>query len=203
MNHSQQQTLKKSFTQHLGDQTLNDDEFEKLEALMKNKSSLNIKNIIKYRVLYIAAFFILAFIASTLLINKTENLPQLIAEEVVRNHLQLKPLEVKTNSINDIRSYFTKLDFSPINSDLLKTSGLTLIGGRYCSLQGISAAQLRLSSGPDSAVQTFYQTEYRQDVFGLLPDIQRAQKPIEVYARGIKVKIWLEKGLLIALTEAP
>lgn len=72
--------------------------------------------------------------------NSIENMPQLIAEEVVSNHLHLKSLEVETASINTVRGYFTKLNFMPVESSLQALNKLQLIGGHYCSLQGITAA---------------------------------------------------------------
>lgn len=124
-----------------------------------------------------------------------------IATEVAKNHIKLKPLEIETNSIEDIRSYFNKLDFIPINSKLVNQFGLELIGGRYCSLQGITAAQLRVREPGSTTVQTLYQTEYRKDIFEDMPKLEEGDEPVDIYIKGIKVKIWVEKGLLFALTE--
>jgi len=133
--------------------------------------------------------------------DASKDMPQRIAEEVVKNHLKLKPLEVKAETINAIRGYFSKLDFMPVESSMLAGKGMQLIGGRYCSLQGITAAQLRMKQGRN--LQTLYQTQYLPDVFGQLPKLEKGEAPLIVYAKGIKVKIWVEKGLLFALTEAP
>jgi hypothetical protein len=130
-----------------------------------------------------------------------QTMPQQIAEEVVSNHLKLKPLEVKTGSINAVRGYFTKLDFMPVESSLQALNNLQLIGGRYCSLQGITAAQLRMKQGEN--LQTLYETEYVPDVFGDIPILEKGEEPQVVYAKGIKVKVWVEKGLLFALTDSP
>ncbi|NOY17659.1 MAG: hypothetical protein GXP23_12210 [Gammaproteobacteria bacterium] len=130
-----------------------------------------------------------------------KDMPRLIAEEVVKNHLKLKPLEIKAGTINAIRGYFSKLEFMPIESSVVSDEDMQLIGGRYCSLQGVTAAQLRMKQG--RSLQTLYQTQYLPDVFGYIPQIEKDESPLVVYARGIKVKIWVEKGLLFALTESP
>jgi len=131
----------------------------------------------------------------------SKDMPRLIAEEVVKNHLKLKPLEVKAKSISSIRGYFSKLEFMPVDSRMVAHEGMQLLGGRYCSLQGITAAQLRLKQGDN--LQTLYQTQYLPEIFGHLPDIGKGEAPLVVYAKGIKVKIWVEKGLLLALTDLP
>ncbi|GMR05915.1 MAG: hypothetical protein BMS9Abin25_0492 [Gammaproteobacteria bacterium] len=133
--------------------------------------------------------------------DASKDMPRLIAEEVVKNHLKLKPLEVKAETINAIRGYFSKLEFMPVESNMVSGKGMQLIGGRYCSLQGITAAQLRMKQGRN--LQTLYQTQYLPEVFGQLPQLEKGEAPLIVYAKGIKVKIWVEKGLLFALTQAP
>jgi hypothetical protein len=89
----------------------------------------------------------------------------------------------------------------PVESSLQVLNNLQLIGGRYCSLQGITAAQLRMKQGEN--LQTLYETEYVPDVFGDLPILEKGEEPQVVYAKGIKVKVWVEKGLLFALTDSP
>jgi len=86
-----------------------------------------------------------------------------IAMEVAPNHIKLKPLDVETDSMERIRRYFTDLEFVRVESQLLASSNLELLGGRYCSVQSV---------------------------------------PVVVNVKGISVRIWVEKGLLFALTEA-
>jgi hypothetical protein len=33
--------------------------------------------------------------------------------------------------------------------------------------------------------------------------LEKGEEPLVVYAKGIKVKVWVEKGLLFALTDSP
>ena len=127
-----------------------------------------------------------------------------IALEVAENHLKLKPMDLETQSMNDIRRYFSQLDFSPTNSGLMADQfalpeGL-MIGGRYCSIQGITAAQLRYK-GQDSALNTFYEVGYDEQVFGDLPNIDNGETPKEILVKGLKVTLLVEKGLLMALVK--
>jgi hypothetical protein len=148
-----------------------------------------------------AAVAVTTFMMSPFSGPNLENMPQLIAVEVVNNHLNMKPLEVKAATLSKVRGYFTKLNFMPVGSKLDAMASLQLLGGRYCSLQGITAAQLRLKQGKN--LQTLYQTEYISAVFGGFPYLEKGEEPLIVYAKGVKVKIWVEKGLLFALTDSP
>lgn len=89
----------------------------------------------------------------------------------------------------------------PVESSLQALNNLQLIGVRYCSLQGITAAQLRMKQGEN--LHTLYETEYVPEVFGDIPSLEKDEVPLVVYAKGIKVKVWFGKGLLFALTDSP
>lgn len=158
-------------------------------------------------------WYAMAGVAATLLVAVTllfthygvvpenDTLVAEIAAEVVKNHLKLKPLEVQTDSLEGIRDYFTRLEFQPVASTYLKDIGLELLGGRYCSLQNVTAAQLRFSKVGTDSVHTLYQVGYDPEIFRQLPDFDQGETPVSTYANGIKVTIWVEKGLLFALTE--
>ena len=130
-----------------------------------------------------------------------ESIEQRIAEEVADNHLKLKPLEVSTNLLSEIKHYFTHLNFSPITPAFLASSKQSLIGGRYCSIQGVTAVQLRLRDNKTGKVQSLYETDYDKNTFKNFPTLSDAKKPVTVYANGMKVHIWVEKDILFALTE--
>lgn len=124
-----------------------------------------------------------------------------VADEAARNHLKLKPVEIASNNMDDLRAYFQQLDFRPVQTTGVASAETELMGGRYCSLQGGVAAQLRLKS-PGGGLQTVYQTRYDPEVFGVMPNRDQGAAPISVVARGVPVSIWVEQGLLFALTGA-
>jgi anti-sigma factor RsiW len=128
------------------------------------------------------------------------DMPQQIAAEVARNHLNLKPLEVRTSDMDEIRRYFDRLAFKPVNSRLVADAGLRMIGGRYCSIQGIDAAQLRMLPAEGDEIQTVYQTVYDPELFKDLPRLENGDTPVDVTIKGLKVRVWVEKGVLFAMT---
>ncbi|PKG74625.1 hypothetical protein CXF86_11350 [Shewanella sp. GutCb] len=120
-----------------------------------------------------------------------------IADEVARNHVKMKPLEVQTQNLNQLREYFTQLDFTLVNSSLLDNSASKMLGGRYCSIQGLTAAQIRFKQDNGAPV-TLYEVQYDPSLYGELPVLEQGQQPIEQVVRGVEVSIWIEKGLLMA-----
>jgi len=194
--------LKQSVRDHLDLYSLSEEQLNKLEFLAEQNKPVTKRSVSVYpfAVAGAVAAFLLVFFLTPYLQDQS-GIQQKIAMEVVANHIKLKPLEIETSSIEGIRSYFKKLDFVPVNSQLVNQLGLELVGGRYCSLQGNVAAQLRVRKPGTNAVQTLYQTEYRKDVFENMPTLEEGDKPVDIHVKGVKVKIWVERGLLFALTE--
>lgn len=126
-----------------------------------------------------------------------------IASEVALNHIKLKPMEIKTHDMREIRAYFDRLDFVPLQSSLAEFNQLSLLGGRYCSLQGHIAAQLRFEDLTNGGSRTLYQTAYRPDYFPALPVLEQGESPLTTYANGVHTRIWVEKGVLNVLAETP
>lgn len=123
-----------------------------------------------------------------------------IVNEILTNHLNDKPLDLTTDSIEDINRFFVRLDFSPFLSTRINTAGLKPLGGRYCTLQGVIALQLRLVTA-DGRTVTYYQSRFDKRYFGELPDIEKGAEPGVVYERGVKLSIWRERGVVNALAQ--
>lgn len=133
----------------------------------------------------------------------SQDVSYLIAKEVAKNHMQLKPLEVSSNNFQKVSNYFYKLDFKPAPSAFLDRNNIrALQGARYCSILSVTAAQIRYKNA-DGKVVTFYEVGYDMDKFGNMPTISKAldgssTTPRVHYVNGMKVDIWVEKGLLMA-----
>ena len=199
--------LKPSVRHYFEQRALSADQLKRLEALMTVDAPgpVDRHHVAHSWVGWPAAVAIAALIAVVVWLPRApiDDTPmtERIAMEVARNHIKLKPLDVKTDNMDGIRRYFTDLEFAPVNSRLLASRNLALLGGRYCSIQSIPAAQLHISAADAQGVKTLYQAEYRKEVFGVLPVLEEGDRPIEVNVKGIVVTIWVEKGLLFALTE--
>ena len=131
-------------------------------------------------------------------VNHQADVSRLIAEEVSYNHLKMKPMEVSSTSLIDVRAYFNELEFSLSASEFVANSNLQLIGGRYCSIQGETAAQLRMQDKETGNIQLVYQAPYDKELFRKLPQLQEGQDPVRHFVNGIGVDVWVKKGILFA-----
>lgn len=131
--------------------------------------------------------------------------PRDIATEVVANHLKLKPLDIATHSMETVQGYFTQLDFSLIHhgsrGQQLNLSDNTLLGGRYCSVTGKPAAQLRYKQNGNIA--TFYQVDYDSKRYGEIPILEKNQAPLMLLVKGLEVSMWVEKDIFMILVSSP
>jgi len=193
--------LNKTLQEHLDSKSLKADQMQKLLA-MQNETAVPVETKSRLRMAWIgSAAALLLAVALLLLPQGSNNLIDELAVEVVNNHLHLKPLEVSGNELASISSYFTKLDFQPLASRYIEDLNLNLMGGRYCSLQGITAAQLRFKSVADNGIHTLYQVGYDPKIFKQLPQYDQGDSPVSTWSKGVKVTLWVEKGVLFALTE--
>lgn len=126
-----------------------------------------------------------------------QNIQLRIAEEVTTNHTRVKPLDVTSSSIDVVREQLPLLDFIVQRSSLLLSEGLELVGGRYCTLQGVIATQLVFRDRDGNRI-TLYQAAYDRQRFGDLPD-QPGEKPVIIDQRGTRISLWTEFGVVFAL----
>ena len=199
-----QKTLKKALAEKFEDVSLNQQQLEHLTQLQQNNLAKKTKNSQSKYITLVASllFVVLGFsIVKNYMVSVTTK-PMKIAQEVAKNHFKLKPLDVTASSIATVADYFELLDFKPVSSSIVIAGDYQLIGGRYCSLKGITAAQIRYTNQQSGKTETVYEVPYNAKLFGDMPDVINGEQPLNVYYNGLKVKMWQEKGLLIAITES-
>lgn len=127
---------------------------------------------------------------------------QRIADEVASNHLKMKPLQVEATEMATVQNYFNQLSFAPEHTQsFANNTQIALAGGRYCSIQGTKAAQLRYKDTATGAYITLFEAAYSAELFNELPHIDRGEAPVVTYTKGIKVSMWVEKGIVMVSTE--
>lgn len=193
--------LSKSMQNHLGKIELDPKQLAQLNSMQQelvvNKQPANL--LTKKIALSLVATMVLIITITFFAMQKS--MPQeywiaQIADEVAKNHLTPKPLEVVSNQILDVQNYFTKLDFLPISSQIFNQQlSKKLTGGRYCSIEGSRAAQLRFVEDKYNHT-TLFQTNYTGEFSDKLK-LHDNSTPITTYARGVEITIWQEKGLLM------
>jgi len=121
-----------------------------------------------------------------------------VAEEVTTNHTRIKPLDVTDASFETLRAHLAMLDFSLQYPNLPDIEKLELIGGRYCTLQGVIATQLVFRDAQGNRI-TLYQAGYDPARFGPIPDLAKQQTPAKLVRQGLEIQVWQQSGVLLAL----
>ena len=107
-----------------------------------------------------------------------------VAREIALNHAKAYPPDFVSGSYDELAGRMAKLDFRLSRPD--RDVG-TLLGARYCSLQGRVAAQLRLRDD-DGRPCTLYEVRALDGV-----------EPGEYSVSGLSIRLWREGDLLYGL----
>ncbi len=192
-------SLKQRVIEHLEARELDDDRFAELQRLQSAHPQAGTGS--PRRWLAVASVVVVVALGAMLTLLIPTDLTRDIADEVAIYHLKLRPLEVQGERLADLQPYFNELGFrlQPAAGRVIKTR---LLGGRYCSIQGKTAAQLRLQD-ENGDIQTLYQATYDRKLFGDMPQLQSGESPRVIQVRGLSVELWVDKGLLFALTREP
>ncbi|MEM1208210.1 MAG: hypothetical protein AAGI54_02990 [Planctomycetota bacterium] len=119
-----------------------------------------------------------------------EDITALAHAEIALNHRKQLDCEWETNDVGVLRRTMDKLPFNLRLPDGPGWAGYQLVGGRYCSLDGELAAQLRIT-GPDGKPCTLY---VLADVPGL-DAIDTAGASLG----DVRVETWRSRGLFDGL----
>lgn len=118
----------------------------------------------------------------------------LVATEVAKNHQKYLEPEHASDRFEQVQAALPRLGFAitPTRKEML--AGLTLTGGRYCSVQGELAAQLSLQDQAGRRC-TLY-------VAPLTEHLREAQ-PGVLDVAGVEIQIWHDAHCLYVLARGP
>jgi len=188
-------TIKTGCKEHYQQQQLSKEQLEQLMALQKADTDNNaIKNIIrKSRPYYALAASVIVAVFSFLFFNNNHNeLADKVAREIAYNHSKRMELEVTSSELGSVKEQLSELDFNLIESDKTKNEKWQLLGGRYCSIQGKLAAQLRVKQDMSPAYHTYYQA--------IIPEgFELKDNSYSTWVDGVHVELWVEDGVLLGL----
>ncbi|MFW5432175.1 MAG: hypothetical protein ACKE5Q_05260 [Methylophilaceae bacterium] len=148
----------------------------------------------------LAAGLLIMMFAFPLFTNLSNDVQQRIAYEVLTNHLHVKPLDVSTNSMSTVQAYMDRLNFNPTLSKNLPAKQAKLIGARYCTLQGVIAAQIKLKL-PSGEIMTYYEAAYDPKRFGKLPKAEDNEKPLLITKDNFTMRMWQESNLVMVTAQ--
>ena len=144
-------------------------------------------------VIAVAAVVILAVgVSSVFSGRRAAELADRIAGEIALNHNKLLQPEVFTGSFAQLRGGLPLLDFELVKPRRAGVAELRLVGGRYCSVTEVIAAQIRLTDERGTAY-TLY--EFRAG--RAFASIEETQLDVD----GVRVTLWREGGIVMGLAE--
>lgn len=141
----------------------------------------------------VAAMAVIALLAFFDRPDGAEALAGAIGREIALNHNKNLLVEFPAGDYDELRSLMRKLDFAPRRPAFLEAGRLRVLGGRYCSIQGQIAAQIKLQDDRGEIV-TLYETSF-SDPFGELVQGERR-------VGDLRIRIWREGGLVLGLARS-
>jgi hypothetical protein len=115
-----------------------------------------------------------------------------VAAEIALNHNKQLRLEYETVDMAELRTAMDKLDFAPVDPQRLQDGGYFLVGARYSSIGATLAVQLRMTDdlGRPYTLYQFRDGEAFADLTETTLDVD-----------GVRVILWRESGLVLALAQ--
>ena len=113
-----------------------------------------------------------------------------IVREIARNHREGLAIQFPASGYAKLREGMGRLDFALRAPSLPEAAGLHMIGGRYCSIRGQVAAQIKLEDA-QGRPSTLYQTRFAEG----LEQVVESEHHLE----GLRIRLWREGGLFFGL----
>jgi len=132
----------------------------------------------------------LVLVVSVYFSYPAKEIEELVYTEVAMNHNKQLDVEYFGNDYPKLALTMSKLDF-PLISPRKVVGKYSLIGGRYCSIQGALAAQLKVKNRLTGEIDTLYVTPLTKSLSRIT-----AQKFI---FKGIEIELWQTDELFYAL----
>lgn len=131
----------------------------------------------------------LAFAVAHQQLQRRATVESLLAE-IAMNHAKGLAVEVAGADYSQVQAGLERLDF-PLQPAPRLQDEYALLGGRYCSIQGGLAAQLKVRQRATGLVRTLYVTRLTPQLEGLLP--------LDGRHEGVPIRLWAEEGRVFAL----
>ena len=143
------------------------------------------------RIAAVAASLLLGFGLLQVYLSERDTEARVLAE-IAMNHKKQLAVEVAADNFTDIGRALDRLEFTVPRPERL-IEGFTLLGGRYCSIHGNLAAQLKLREAGTGAVHTLYVT-------GLTPDLVGVAGGASEHD-GVAITLWREQDVFFGLAK--
>jgi len=120
----------------------------------------------------------------------TKKIEELVYKEVAMNHNKQLDVEFNDKDYHTLTQAMTKLEFPLVEPHRIGDN-YSLIGGRYCSIQGALAAQLKVKNTTTGNLDTLY-------IAPLTENLNKISAKKFSY-NGVVIRLWHTKELFYAL----
>jgi anti-sigma factor RsiW len=143
-----------------------------------------------HRMAGIAAVLFIAFMGIHTHLER-EGLTARVVAEIAMNHRKDLGVEVASDQFQVVQEKLDRLDFPilPARQGLIRN--YALVGGRYCSIQGGLAAQLKIRDKISGELLTLYITPLTDELEGIGELVEELD--------GVQVRMWEENGRFFGL----
>lgn len=148
----------------------------------------------RYNVSYlipIAAVILLTIGIGLWLHISADSVTHQVVAEIGHNHRQHGALVVESDQYAVVQAALSELDFPirPRRDEFVQD--FVLAGGKYCTIQGLQAAQLKLSHSKSQVIHTLYVLPMGDNI----KDVESG-----VYeTNGVQVELWTDRTLVYGL----
>ena len=192
--------LKQAVRDHFEGVQLDEQQIQQLDALGKARpGKINRRGILTWAMA--ASVLVATLLISMQYFNNKVVLSQ-IAAEIAENHLRLDKVEYQSDQFHSVAQHFDKLNFTPsLPGNIDDLDNRKLLGGRYCSIHGSIALQLRYGENIlDSS--TLFIASPKSGVRGELKNqLSHYNNRYETRIDDVDVQLWYEQGLLYAVSQ--
>lgn len=139
----------------------------------------------------IAAVILLTIGVGLWLHISTDSVTHQVVAEIGHNHRQHGALVVESDQYAVVQAALTELDFPirPRRDEFVQD--FVLVGGKYCTIQGLQAAQLKLNHSKSQIIHTLYVLPMGDNI----KDVESG-----VYeTNDVQVELWTDRMLVYGL----
>jgi hypothetical protein len=164
---------------------------EKVETILANSTRSRRRFFPPYyKFVGMTVLLLIGFIGLYLHLHKATMIENVLAE-MAMNHQERLKVEVTSDRYQVVQEKLGELDFSilPLKSEFLMN--YTLLGGRYCSIHGGLAVQLKVQDKASGELLTLYVTKLTAELENITP--------LDAEFAGLRIRLWKEDDRLFGL----
>ena len=143
-----------------------------------------------YRLAGIAAILAIGLVGLHAWLEGPDTAARVLAE-IAMNHRKNLDVEVASDQYQVVQERLDRLDFPILPARQALIRNYALVGGRYCSIQGGLAAQLKVRDKVSGELLTLYVTRLTEELADIAP-MDRALDEVHI-------RLWQDNGRLFGL----